>query len=200
MACVRTPIGPACSVAPGTWHQLAVQCDGNQITLWLDGRMAMPTLGDNTFAEGRIGFWTKSDAVSYFANASVDYTPVVPPVQVMVDSVLRQQPRILGLQVYTLGTNDNTAVVASKNPSEKGQPGTAAELAAIRDGSMFFGREEGAVLVTMPLHDRNGDFIAAVRFKLRSFLGETEKNAVGRATLLLNLMQQFGLSADDLQK
>jgi hypothetical protein len=118
----------------------------------------------------------------------------------MINNVLRQQSRILGLQIYTLGTNDTTRVLASKDPSEKGQPGTEAELAAIRDGTISFGRESGAVLVTMPLHDRNGEFIAAVRFKLRSFFGETQDNAVGRATLILKLMQGFGLSGDDLQK
>jgi len=194
------PIGPACSLEPGVWHQLAVQCDGNQINLWLDDHLAMPTLGDNTFAEGKIGFWTKSDAVSYFANAAVTYTPMVPPAQVVLDSVLRQQSRILGLQIYTLAANDTTSILVSKNPADKGQPGTEAELAAIRDGTISFGREHNTVLVTMPLHDRNGDYIAAARFTLRSFLGETQDNAVNRATLILKLIESFGLSADDLKK
>jgi len=194
------PIGPACHLEKGTWHELAVQCDGNQITLSLDGRLVMPALGDNTFAEGKLGFWTKSDAVSYFADAAVDYTPVVPPAQTVVDSLLRQQPRILGLQIYALGTNGSTSVIASKDPSQKGRPGTEAELAAIRDGTISYGRQSGAVYVVMPLHDRNGDWIAAVRFKLKSFFGETQDNAVGRAMLLIKLMQEFGLSADDVKK
>jgi hypothetical protein len=194
------PIGPGCELAPGTWHELSVQCDGNQITVWLDGHPVMPTLGDNTFAEGKIGFWTKSDSVSYFATTTVEYTPIVSAAQVLVNSVLRQQSRILGLQIYTVGTNDTTSIVASKDLSEKGKPGTEAELAAIRDGTVSFGRDHDGVLVTMPLHDRNGDYIAAVRFKLRSFFGETQDNAVGRATLILKLMQGFGLSAADLQK
>ena len=194
------PIGPACDPAPDSWHQLAVQCEGTQITLWLDDRLIMPTLGDNTFTDGKIGFWTKSDAVSYFADASVQYTPVVPVAQALVNAVLQQQPRILGLRIYSPGTNDTTSIIASKEPAEIGRPGTAAELAAIRDGTISFGRETEAVLVTMPLHDRNGDYIAAVRLKLKSFFGETENNAVGRATLLLKLMQGFGYSAEDLQK
>jgi hypothetical protein len=194
------PIGPACVVAPGAWHQLSVQCEGTQITVWLDGRPVMPTLGDNTFAEGKIGFWTKSDAVSYFAGAFVDYTPVVPAAQVLVNNIMQQQPRILGLQIYALATTNTTSVLASKDPSERGQPGTDAELAAIRDGTVSFGRERNAVLVTLPLHDRNGENIAAVRFKLKTFFGETQDNAVNRATLLLKLMEQFGTSADDLLK
>ena len=156
------PIGPACQIAPGTWHELAAQCDGTRITIWLDGKPVMPTLEDNTFAEGKIGFWTKSDSVTYFTDAVVDYTPnKVPAAQVMVNSVLRQEPRILGLQIYTLGTTNATSILASKNPAERGQPGTGAELAAIHDGTVSFGREHDAVLVTMPLQDRNGDYIAA---------------------------------------
>lgn len=194
------PIGVSCNVAPGAWHELGVQCDGNQIAIWLDGHLAMPTLGDNTFAEGKVGFWTMSDAVTYFANARVDYTPIVPPAQALVDSIMRQEPRILALQIYTLGTNNTTSILASRDPSEKGQPGTDAELAAIRDGTVSFGRKHGADYVTLPLHDRNGDFIAAVRLKLKSFFGETQDNAVNRAMLILKMMQQSGLSADDLAK
>ncbi len=185
------PIGPACDVAPGVWHQLAVQCEGTQITIWLDGRLVMPALGDNTFAEGKLGFWTKSDAVSYFADAAVDYKPIVPAAQALVNTVMEQQPRILGLRIYALGTNNTTRIIASKDPAEVGQPGTDSELAAIREGTTSFGREKDTVLVTMPLHDRNGEYIAAVRFKLKSFFGETQNNAVNRAMLLLKLMQNL---------
>jgi hypothetical protein len=124
----------------------------------------------------------------------------VPAAQAIVNSILAQQPRILGLQIYTLGTNDATSILASKEPAEIGQPGTEAELAAIRDGTISLGRESGAVLVAMPLHDRNGENIAAVRFKLKSFFGETQNNAVARATILLKLMQDFCTSAEDLRK
>jgi hypothetical protein len=193
-------VNSTCTVAPGTWHQLAVQCEGTHITVWLDNQLAFPEIGDPQFSEGKIGFWTKSDSVTYFANAVLDYTPIVPAAQVLVESVMHEEPRILGLQIYTLGTNNITSIVASKDPSERGQPGTDAELAAIRNGTVSFGRKHGDVYITLPLHDRNGDYIAAVRFKLKSFFGETQDNAVNRALLLLKVMQQFGLSADDLAK
>jgi hypothetical protein len=194
------PIGPGCELAPDTWHQLGVQCDGNQITLSLDGKPVMNTLGDNTFSEGKIGFWTKSDAVTYFANATVDYTPVIPAAQLMVNKVMEQEPRILGLQIYTLDTNNATSVLASNDPAERGQSGTSYEAGAIRDGTTFFGRQGDADFVTLPLHDRNGDYIAAVRLKLKSFFGETQQNAVLRATMVLNVMQDMCTSAEDLRK
>ena len=194
------PIGVACDVAPDTWHELAVQCEGNQITIWLDHKLAMPPLGDNTFTEGKIGFWTKSDSVTYFANAGLNYTPIIPAAQSLVSSVINQEPRILNLQIYTLATNDTTAILASKEPSERGKPGTDAELSAIRSGTVSYARTKEGAYVTLPLHDRNGDFIAAVRLKLGTFFGETQDHAVGRAMTILKLMEQAGLSADDLVK
>lgn len=194
------PIGPNVDIAPGAWHQLAVECEGTQITIRLDGRLVMPPLGDNTFAAGKIGFWTKSDAVSYFADAAMTYTPVVPAAQALVNTIMEQQPRIVGLRIYTLGTNGTPCILASKDPAEIGQPGTDSELAAIRDGTISFGHENGVVLVAMPMHDRNGETIAAVRFKLKSFFGETQDNAVNRARLLLKIMQNLCTSAEDLNK
>ena len=89
-------------------------------------------------------------------------------------------------------------VLASKEAAEIGQPGTDAEAAAIREGTVSFGRERGAVLVTLPLHDRNGEYIAAVRVKLHSFLGETQNTAVTRAMNIVKQMQTLCTSAEDL--
>jgi len=194
------PIGPNVELAAGAWHTLAVQCEGNQINLWLDDKLVMPTLGDNSFAEGKLGFWTKSDAVSYFADAMVAYTPRIPVAQTLVNAVMEKQPRIVGLRIYALETNNTTRIIASKELSEVGQPGTEAELAAIQNGTVSFGKEKGEVLVTLPLHDRNGDDIAAVRLRLKSFFGETQDNAVNRARLILKIMQSLCGSAEDLRK
>lgn len=194
------PIGPACELALGTWHQLGVVCDGTKITFFLDGQPAMNTLEDNTFTEGKIGFWTKSDSVTYFANADVDYTPIIPAAQIIISKVLEKEPRILGLQIYTLSSTNKPTILASNDPAERGKPGTEAELAAIRDGTVSFGRDHNTDLLTMPLRDRNGDYIAAVHLKLKSFWGETQNNAVLRANMIMNVMQQYCTSADDLLK
>ena len=194
------PIGPSVNIKQGEWHTLGVKCEGNQISIFLDDKPVMPTLGDNTFAEGRIGFWTKSDSVSYFTDAVVDYTPRLPTAQAMVNAVLEKQPRLLGLRVYAAETNQpGTRIIASKDVSEIGQPGTEAEDAAIKDGQVYFGREKGAVLVTLPFHDRNGEYIAAARVKLKSFIGETEGAAVTRATTILKLMENYCTSAAELR-
>lgn len=191
------PIGPAIPVSAGEWHTLAVQCEGTQITFWFNNRLVMPPLGDNSLSEGLLGFRTKSDAVVYYADATVQYTPIVPGAQVAVNKTLDIQSRLLGLRIYQLQTNGTTRVIASKDPAEIGMEGTEAELNAIRQGTISFGREKGAKLVTLPLNDRNGEHIAAVRVRLETFLGETQDNAVNRARMAVKVMQaQIGSEKD----
>jgi hypothetical protein len=192
------PIGPSLDLATNTWHTLAVQCHGNQITCRLDDRLLMPPLSDNTFALGKIGFWTKSDAVSYFSDPVIEYTPRIPAAQMLVRSILEKQPRILGLRIYTLDDQGGTHIIASKDEKEIGQPGTDAEKEAITDGKTFFGREKGTVVLTLPFRDRNGDEMAALRVRLKSFFGETQDNALTRATMILKNMQAQVTSSEDL--
>jgi hypothetical protein len=138
--------------------------------------------------------------VSYFADTVVNYKPRVPIAQQVVNATLADQPRILGLRIYALETNNATGIVASNDKSEIGQTGTEAELNAIQDGAVSLGRDHGTIILTLPLHDRNGDYIAAVRVKLKSFWGETEKNALTRAMIIVKKMQEFGVTADDVRK
>jgi len=193
-----TPIGPAVAITPGTWHTLAVSCAGTQFICWLDDRPAMPPLNDTTFALGKVGFWTKSDAISYFADASIDYVPRVPAAQTLVARILEKQPRIAGLRIYALDTNNVPAIIASKLPDEVGRAGTDAEKAAATNGDVFFGKGNDTVVVTLPFRDRNGDPIAAVRVELNSFFGETQDSALTRATAILKLMQAQITSREEL--
>jgi len=193
------PIGPAVQFDAHTWHTLSVKCEGTQIIFYLDDRQLTPPLVDNSFREGKLGFWTKSDAVSYFTGATVVYRPRIPVAQQIVDGLMAEQSRIEDLSIYTLNTNGAAQIIASKDKAEIGQPGTDAEVKAIQEGAVFIGRQSGNVILTLPLHDHNGDYIAAVRFKLKSFFGETEKTALNRAQVLIKKMQEFGASADDLK-
>lgn len=191
------PIGPNLKVTAGEWHTLAVQCDGTQISFWFDDKLVMPPLGDNSLNQGLLGFRTKSDAVAYFTDAMVDYTPLIPAAQSIVNRIVETQTRLLGLRVYTLETNDTTRVIASKDPAEIGKEGTDAELKALRDGATSFGREKGEILITLPLHDRNGEYIAAVRVRLKSYFGETQDHALTRARMIVKQMQeQIGTQKD----
>jgi len=192
------PIGPAVDVTAGAWHSLGVQCEGTQILITFDDKLVMPALGDNSLNEGQLGFRTKSDAVSYFTDALVEYTPIVANAQLILNKIVGQEKRLLGLRIYTAQTNGTVAVIASKDTAEIGKAGTDAEQKAIADGTVSFGREVGAVLITLPLHDRNGEFIGAVRVRLKSFFGETQDNALARARLIVGQIQGQVMSAQDL--
>lgn len=198
---VRTdPIGPPLDITITTWHTLALQCQGNQITFWLDDGLVMPPLQDSTFAEGRIGYWTKSDAVSYFCGTVIDYTPRIPAAQALVNSTLKQESRILGLQLYTLDAGGQTHILASKDAKDIGQPGGDAEKTAITGGKVSFGRDKDANVIVMPLRDRNGDPMAAVRLRLKPFFGELQAVAISRATTIVKMMQAEVTSSEQLLK
>ena len=192
------PIGPQLEITTNAWHTLAVQCHGNQVTCWLDDQVVMPPLQDNTFPGGKVGFWTKSDAVSYFCDPVIEYTPRIPAAQTLVRNLLEKQPRILELRIYTLDEQGVTHVIASKEEKEIGQPGTDAEKNAITDGNLFYNRSKGTVALTLPFRDRNGDVMAAVHIRLKSFIGETQNNAVTRATILVKKMQAEVASSEAL--
>jgi 3-keto-disaccharide hydrolase len=191
-------IGPDMDISTGVWHTLSVQCEGNQITCRLDDKLAMPPLQDDTFESGKIGFWTMSDALTHFGDTSIIYTPIVPPAQALVESMMQREPRILSLRIYTLDKKGEPRIIASKDKDEIGQSGAEAEKAAIEKGHVYFGRSKGKVAVTMPLNDRNGNPIAAVRVELKSFLGETEDTSVSRARGIVQAMEAQVMSSQDL--
>jgi len=194
------PIGPQMDIATGVWHTLSVQAEGNKITVWLDQNPVMPTLSDITFTTGKIGFWTKSDAVSYFSDLTIDYTPLIPAAQTLVNNTVKRESRLLGLRIYALNSQGQPHIIASKDESEIGRPGDEADKAAITDGRVSFGREPGTVAVWLPYRDRNGDPMASVWVRLKSFFGETQDHAITRATMILKLMQAQISSSDELFK
>jgi hypothetical protein len=191
-------VGPPVDVSADTWHSLGIQCEGNRITVWLDDKLVMPPLQDATFDSGKIGFWTKSDSLTHFGDTIITYKPVIPMAQLLVQNLMEQQPRILGLRIYTLDKNGEPHVIASKVAAEVGKPGTDAEKSAINSGAIFFGRGKGTVAVTMPINDRNGDPVAAVRVQLKSFPGETEDTTLSRVRPLVKIIQDQILSSQDL--
>jgi len=192
------PIGPEALISTNTWYTLAVQCQGNQITCWLDGKLVMPPLNHNSFAAGKIGFRTKSDAVSYFGDTTISYTPRVPKAQRVVEALLKKKPRILGLRIYTLDNQGRPRVIASKLEKEIGQPGTDAETGAITNGTVYSGHDKGTVAFTLPLRDRNGDSIAAVRVQLKSYLVASQDTDLTRATMVVKDVEAQITSKEDL--
>ena len=193
-------VGPEVPIPSGVWHELTVECKGNQIRCLLNGKeLIAATDKVNPFASGKIGFWTKSDSVSYFADTRIVYTPHEAPAQGLVRQMLKKYPRLLDLQVYVLGAEPKTArLLASKNTNEVGHAGGKVEPDVIAQGTTYCGKEKDSVSVVMPLRDRNGDPVAAVRVIMKPFAGQTEQNAYARAMPIIREMQGRVNSLQDL--
>src|SRR2546422_1424333 len=193
------PIGPTMEIRSNFWHELTIECVGNRIRCFLDGKQAMPDITDTSFTEGKVGFWTKSDSVSYFGDTKIVYTPRETLAVMLVRQALKKYPRLLGLKIYgTTGARKELHVVASDDAKELGRrAGTVEEDVVARD-VVYCGRERKETLVTLPLHDRNGDAIAAVRVVLQPFPGQTEQAALARARPIVKEMEKRVRSAKDL--
>lgn len=183
-------IGPEVPIPAGVWHELRIECKGNQIRCLFDGKELIPMLTDNSFARGKIGFWTKSDSVSYFADTKILYTPREPPAQAIVLDTLKKYPRLLGLEIYVLNPDPaKPRLIGSQDPKKIGQFGGRTEADVIQRGVTYYGKGKRSVEVTMPLHDRNGDTVAAARITMRTFTGQTEQNALARALPIVKTME-----------
>ena len=193
------PIGPNIPVARGEWHELKIECRGNKIRAWFNGREAIPELTDTSFAKGLVGFFTKSDSLTRFADTRIVYTPRESLAQVIVRDIVTAYPRLVGVKIYLRDEQGTPQIVASKDAKEIGTAGGASELGAIAAGQIFYGRGKDTVSVVQPLRDRNGEAIAAVRLVLKSYPGQTEQAVLQRALPLVKEMQARIQSLEDLQ-
>jgi hypothetical protein len=191
-------IGPELPVTKDVWHELRIQCKGNQIQCAFDGKDVIPPLTDNSFASGKIAFWTKSDSVSYFSDARITYKPRVPYAHAIVTDMIKKYPRLLDLKVYALDAKGEPRVIGSKNEKDVSSAGGKVEKDCIVSGQIYYGKEKQAVSVVMPLRDRNGEGMAAVRLRMETFTGQTEQNALARATPIVKQMQARLQSLDEL--
>lgn len=192
-------IGPTAAIQKNVWHTLTVDCKGDQIQCLLNGKEVIPTITDNSFRNGKIGFWTKSDSVSYFADTKITYIPHEILAAKLVRDSLKEFPRVTDLKIYAAPKPGGTlSVVASKDEKDIGQPGGKNEQDVVRQGTSYYSKGRETVSLTLPLRDRNGDPIAAVLVTLKSFPGQTEENALVRAQPIVKQMQASVQSLDSL--
>lgn len=58
-------------ISTNAWHSLKVKNVGNHIQCWYDGVLYLD-LTDDSFTAGKVGLWTKADAVTYFDDFEVE--------------------------------------------------------------------------------------------------------------------------------
>lgn len=188
-------IGVRMPIAKNAWRELKIECNGTRIRCFLDGQLVIPppragsptkdlAINDTTFSHGMVGFWTKADTHCQFVDAGVEYDPKVPYVQTIVTRVVQRYPRLLGLQIYGSKNGGKPVVIGSGDEHNLDKPGTDADAAVIANASIYYLKLPHTVEVILPLRDRNGEVIAALDVKMKSFPGETQDTAVARATLV----------------
>ena len=193
------PIGAKAEIPRGVWHEMAVECKGTEIRAWLNGKELVATLSDKSFASGRIGFWTKSDSVSYFADTRVIYTPRETLAQILIKESLRTHPRLIGLQIFApMGGSKEAHLVASSNATEIGRPAPPEVQDVLARSIPYHGKDRDHVIITLPLRDRNGENVAAVKVIMKSFPGQTDKNALARALPIVKAMEERVQTRKDL--
>ena len=196
--------GPNVPFKVGVWHELAVECKGTEIHCFLDGKdwpFNFKTLNDSSFPAGKVGLITKTDSVAHFADPVITYTPREPYAQAMVRATMKSYPRLLGVKVFMAPPPEaKPKMVASDDEREIGRGGEKSDADVIDRGVNFVRKEKEVVSVTMPLRDRNGDIVAAVRLTMKSFPGQTEENAVVRAMPIVKEMQQRASSVNSLME
>ena len=176
-----SPIGPPVPFHKGKWYELSVRAEGNQIEVLLNGTNAFPTLTDNSFNAGHIGFITKSDTTAQFADIAIRYRPLETLAATLVRQALEQQPRLLNLRLYgTAPDRPGLRCLAAKNSTDLGTEAGETVQKVHQENQTYFGKTPQAAVVTAPLHDRNGDVIGVMEFHLRPFAGQIESTTVAR--------------------
>jgi len=184
------PIGPEVAVPSGVWHEISVECQGSRINIKLNGVAVMPTLNDSSFSKGKVGFWTKSDSVSHFAHARIQFTPLERLVDRVMRETLTRYSKLRGLRLYAVPPGKTQPeIVASSQPAEVGTAGGAQEKDCLENGTSFVGKSREATTVMMPVRDRNGDVVAALKVTMDTFLGQTEQNALNRARPVVKYLE-----------
>jgi hypothetical protein len=192
------PVKVQSEIPIGKWHSMSVQVEGPKINVILNDKPVIPELTDHTFNSGKIGFWTKSDAVSYFADTVIEYKPMVIAAQSMAKDILEAFPRLVDLKIFAPSKRGVPAkVIAAMHDENLGEEEDEAVRDVIASGKQYYAKNKKVVTVTMPVRDRNGDPVAAIRISMKSFIGQTQANALARAIPVLELVQQRVLYLKD---
>ncbi len=193
------PIGPGVPIPRGVWGDIGVICKGNKITCLLNGKVVIPEMTDNSFLFGKVGFWTKSDSVSYFSEAKVTYTPRESLAAKLVRDFVKRKPSVENISVLVpRGKAGALQVVASGDEKEQGRSATEQEGRLFAADKMHYERDTKGILVFMPLHDRNGETVALIRIRSKRFFGETEKTSLFRGLQIAHAMEARFVDAAQL--
>lgn len=190
------------------WYTLAIETNGPQISIRLDGKNILPLITDTTFTQGKIGFWTKADSISSFAETWISFKPEFNRFEGALNWILKENrnvkdARILALpnsqsryqiqkQLEASGTDsdqelksisDLLSVKASTNTEEIGQSATEFEKRCLDENSPFTAKKNKPKrwVFLVPLHDNNGETFAVMRVEMNRGFGISKRVSLAQA-------------------
>src|SRR5215469_11330502 len=136
-------IGPQVAISENEWHEMSVQCEGNHIHCLLDGKELIPMITDSSFTSGKIGFWTKSDSISYFTDAKLTYTPRESGAQALAQDAMTKYPKLVGLKIFAARPGSpGPVIIAGNDQKQMGQPAGDVERDVITHGKSYYGKNK----------------------------------------------------------
>ena len=176
--------------APGGWHDLKFSAKANTFTWTLNGRSQFIKYDPQKtpdFRKGKFALWVRSDTRAEFA-----LLELLNPAEMLAQQhgkvlrrVAREDARVLSLQlVARRAPNQAPQILGSLDAAEVGRPAHADCAKVIDQNKVFHGQKNNEAFVTLPLRDKNGIIIGAVRVRLRSPSGTDKRRDIARAAAL----------------
>lgn len=202
----------AAPVKRAEWNELMIECSGSKLRAFLNAKEVIPWTEPNlipfpdgtsrgVFPAGKIAFWTKADSTACFTDARIEFTPRESFAQVLIRETMLQHPRLIGLKIFGVNGQDPLPrIIASHDETKIGEVGGDVEKKCIEKGGAYFGKGKELAVVTVPLHDRNGETVGAVRVEMSTFIGQTERNGLARAVPIVKAMEARITSAKELMQ
>jgi hypothetical protein len=185
----------------GKWYTLSIEAKGAQIVIRLDGKSIMPVVNDTTFTHGKIGFWTKADSVSAFADTRIDYEAKVNRFDKALQWAMDENRNIRDGRILTIDKSTDPAdpdkkakllrTVASTRPDELKQEATESETRCFLENAVFTAKKSKPRrwVFLLPLQDHNGEIFAVLRLEMNRKFGSSKSVAMAQA---LGLAKEIG--------
>lgn len=186
------PLGPEIKIPLGEWIDLKVKATGPNFQAWINGEKAFVTpVEDYAFDKGLVGVWTKSDSIAHFHALQLDYVPLETVGQRLVKMAADRFPEFTEISLFTKESSAEIAINVASNISSKiGIKGGEEESDTIKNKSTYRARGKNRITtMTVPLEDRNGESIAALKLVYKGFRGESSTTSRVKALKVAQYIQ-----------
>ena len=193
-------VGENIPLSENGWQELTFTAEGGRIAWTLNGRGYDLTLDPATapiFPAGKIAFWTRSDTRVQFTESRVTVKEAL--ARLVVRETLDADDKLTGLRIVAAAKEgEEPRVIASHDEKVVGAPAEKAPKDALAKGKNYYLKSAEAVIVSLPLRDKNGDIIAAAQIITRPSATQTEEGSVNYALKVVKKLEMRLKTAKDL--